>query len=274
MSLEIGDTWTKRENSSIQRFLSCIFGKPQFLKIRQPSELPGVRSLHHSGMRQETRVAVLMAQLSGCTLTKWRTLNSTNLKNGETCRHLVISDGLGDKILKPKSSQTSRKIRSRKSQVKLADAEFQQRWMCRLSRGQDQIDTPQVSPQVAKKPSIKDTIWIKLDQVGSSWDLEISWKFLVCMGWNSKHLYAYRISANKFLHEQVPGIVQGTPCLALPGEPGLLDCAVDHIQLESSIFFMDLWKVKSKKMQRLDQNCVLVCQFLVFCYCWVPNCQV
>ena len=78
-----------------------------------------------------------------------------------------------------------------------------------------------------------------LDQVG--WWLvilgtyKISWKFLVCMGWNSKHLYDYRISANEFLHEQVPGIVQGTPCLALPGEPGRLDCAVDsvdHIQLE------------------------------------------
>ena len=55
----------------------------------------------------------------------------------------------------------------------------------------------------------------------------------------SKHLHAYGISANEFLHEQVPGSVQGTPCLALPGEPGRLDCAVDsvdHIQMESSIF--------------------------------------
>ena len=174
MSLEIGDTWTKRENSSIQRFLSCFFGKPKFLKIRQPSELPGVRSLHHGDMRQETSVAVLMAQLSGCTLTKWRTLNSTNLKNGQKCRHLVIYDGLGDQNLKP-TSQTSRKIRSRKSEVKLADAEFQQRWMCRLSRGQDQIDTPQlpqVSPQVAKKPSINDTIWIKLGDVSHFRDLQ------------------------------------------------------------------------------------------------------
>ena len=69
------------------------------------------------------------------------------------------------------------------------------------------------------------------------------------MGWNSKHLYAYRISANEFLHEQVPGIVQGTPCLALPGEPGPLDCAVGSV----------------------DQSCVLVCQFLVFCYCFVRS---
>ena len=187
MSLEIGDTWTKRENSSIQRFLSCFFfGKPQFLKICQPSELPGVRSLHHGGMRQGTSVAVLMAQLSGCTLTKWRTLNSTNLKNGQKCRHLVIYDGLGDQNLKPKSSQTSRKIRSRKSEVKLGDAEFQQRWMCRLSRGQDQIDTPQVSPQVspqvAKKPSINNTIWIKLGDVSHFRNLEISWNLMEVPG--------------------------------------------------------------------------------------------
>ena len=162
MSLEIGDTWTKRENSSIQRFLSCFFGKPQFLKIRQPSELPGVRSLHHGDMRQETSVAVLMAQLSGCALTKWRTLNSTNLKNGQKRRHLGDLWWVGRPKSETKIITTSRKIRSRKSEVKLADAEFQQRWMCRLSRGQDQIDTPQVSPRVAKKPSIKDAIWIKL----------------------------------------------------------------------------------------------------------------
>ena len=154
----------------------------------------------------------------------------------------MIYDELGDQNLKPKSSQTSRNIRSRKSEVKLGDAEFQQRLMCRLSRGQDQIDTPQVSPQVAKKPSIKDTIWIYLDQVAVSHlgTYTISWKFLVCTGWNSKHLHAYRISANEFLHEQVPGIVQGTACLTLPGEPGPLDCAVDsvdHIQMKSSIFF-------------------------------------
>ena len=132
-------------------------------------------------MRQETSVAVLMAQLSGCTPTKWRTLNSTNLKNGQTCRHLVIYDELGDQILKPKSSQNSRKIRSRKSEVKLADAEFQQRWMCRLSRVQDQIDTPQL-PQVAKKPSIKDTIWIKLGDVSHFRNLEISWNLMEVPG--------------------------------------------------------------------------------------------
>ena len=51
MSLEIGDTWTKRENTSIQRFLSCFFGKSQFRKIRQPSELPGVRSLMQFALR-------------------------------------------------------------------------------------------------------------------------------------------------------------------------------------------------------------------------------
>ena len=163
-------------------FCHVFFGKPQFLKICQPSELPGVRSLHHGGMRQETSVAVLMAQLSGCTLTKWRTLNSTNLKNGQTCRHLVIYDGLGDQNLKPTSSRTSRKIRSRKSEVKLGDAEFQKRWMCRLSRGQDQIDTPQVSPQVAKKPSIKDTIWIKLGDVNHFRNLEISWNLMEVPG--------------------------------------------------------------------------------------------
>ena len=128
--------------------------------------------------------------------------------------------------------------------------------MCRLSRGQDQIDTPQVSqvsPQVAKKPSIKDTIWIKLGDVSHFTNLENLMKVPGLHGLEySKYLYAYRISANEFLHEQVPGIVQGTPCLALPGEPGRLDCAVDSV----------------------DQSCVLVCQFLVFCYCLVPNCQV
>ena len=60
------------------------------------------------------------------------------------------------------------------------------------------------------------------------------------MGWNCKHLYAYRISANEFLHEQVPAIVQVTlTCTSRRGEPGHLDCAVDsvdHIQMEFSFF--------------------------------------
>ena len=85
-----------------------------------------------------------------------------------------------------------------------------------LLRGQDQIDTPQVSPQVAKKPSINDAIWLKLGAVSpftnlqnllksheSSW---FAWVGIVSI----YNLYAYGISANEFLHEQVPGIVHGT----------------------------------------------------------------
>ena len=141
-------------------------------------------SLHHGGMRQETSVAVLMVQLSGCTPTKWRTLNSTNLKNGETCRHLVIYDGLGNQNLKPKSSQTSRK-RSEVKNLKSA---------CRISTAMhvsfvqgpgSNLDTPQlpqVSPQVAQKPSIKDTIWIKLGDVSHFRNLEISWNLMEVPG--------------------------------------------------------------------------------------------
>ena len=53
-------------------------------------------------------------------------------------------------------------------------------WTCCLSRGQDQIDTPQ--SQAAKKPSIKDTIWIKLGAVSHFTNLEISWKFMEVPG--------------------------------------------------------------------------------------------
>ena len=73
----------KKYKASSTRFSHPTFAvmffweAPQFLKIRQPSELPGVRSLNHGGMRQETRLAVLMAQLCGYTLTKCRTLCST-----------------------------------------------------------------------------------------------------------------------------------------------------------------------------------------------------
>lgn len=119
----------------IQRLLSCFFGKPQFLKIHQPSELPGVRSLHHGGMRQETPVAVLnhldlnngpKAQLSGCTQTKWRILSSTNLKM-ETFGDLWVG--------KPKSE--TKIIRNLKDNSKSSKV-----WRCRIAVTSENIGKP------------------------------------------------------------------------------------------------------------------------------------
>ena len=91
-----------------------------FLPQQKASELPQFASRWHeardprggtesNGFQQRPKGPAfwLYTNWLQYTLTNWRTLNSTTLKNGEQCRHSVIYDGVGNQNLKPKL-QTSR----------------------------------------------------------------------------------------------------------------------------------------------------------------------